>query len=341
MPAQVAHDTLKVGFQTFFVYYYLTTVATEVNLMWPRRWRWGKALFLVNRYFPMMSYAPNVLTGFRVHIILAPKACMINRIFQLAVYRVCNYSAEVALLLCLHALLGARPLYLTAIMATYLALTLGMNIMQIGYLLETSRIVPLSKFDRELGHACTSPGLLLSANVQKVAISGYISIAKAFCIFALALFIFLVRYRNQAGTCNLLHVLRRDSGIYILSLAAIRLSTGVVGAFRLKLGLLNIPDDILVELNGVAVPILANRLLLNMWRTQDPEVRKTVSSILFDPPHPGEDSEDDDEEFRDRPIEMVRYEGLGRRRALGREETVGTPQGGTGATQAAKNDEGV
>ncbi|KAF6750038.1 hypothetical protein DFP72DRAFT_1072653 [Ephemerocybe angulata] len=112
-------------------------------------------------------------------------------------------------------------------------------------------------------------------------------------------------------------------------------------AASLKLGWFSIPDDVLNSLNYMVVPVLANRLLLNMWRTQDPEVRKTVSSILFDPPHPGEDSEDDDEEFRNRPIEMARYEGLGRRRALAREETVGTPQGGTGATQAAKNDEGV
>ncbi|KAF6746099.1 hypothetical protein DFP72DRAFT_1175749 [Ephemerocybe angulata] len=94
-------------------------------------------------------------------------------------------------------------------------------------------------------------------------------------------------------------------------------------------------------LNGLVVPILANRLLLNIWRTQDPEVRKTVSSILFDPPRPGEDSEDDDEEFGASPIEMVHYEGLGRRREPAKKETEGASQGGAGATQAVKNGEGV
>ncbi|KAF5335548.1 hypothetical protein D9611_012188 [Ephemerocybe angulata] len=62
--------------------------------------------------------------------------------------------------------------------------------------------------------------------------------------------------------------------------------------------------SILHGLGVSVVPILANRLLLNMWRTEDPGVRKTVSSILFDPPRPEEDSEDDDEGFGDRPIEM-------------------------------------
>ncbi|KAF6741406.1 hypothetical protein DFP72DRAFT_944481, partial [Ephemerocybe angulata] len=76
LPAWFAHDPLEVGFRTFFVYYWLNTVAMEVNLMWPRKWRWGKALFLVNRYFPMIDTVTTILTivtGFRVYIFLSPK----------------------------------------------------------------------------------------------------------------------------------------------------------------------------------------------------------------------------------------------------------------------------
>ncbi|KAF6748776.1 hypothetical protein DFP72DRAFT_915446 [Ephemerocybe angulata] len=313
-------EYIYLGLQTFFLYYYLTTVATEVNFMWPRRWRWGKALFLINRYFPMINYVANILTGFRTYTILAPKACtIIFQICQLAVYRVYSVSAEVTLILCLHALLGARPVHLTPIMAIYLALTLAANLIQIGMLAETSRTLPLSEFGRELGYACTWAGIISPASAKKAAIAGYISLANALCIFALAFFIFLVRYRNQAGTLKLFHVLRRDSGVYILSLAVLRLGQAVVSAFRLTLGWFNIPEEILVALNTVVVPILANRLLLNMWRTQNPDVRKSVSSILFDPPRPGEDSDNDDEEFSDRPIEMARYDSLGGRRALTRD----------------------
>ncbi|KAF6749995.1 hypothetical protein DFP72DRAFT_851971 [Ephemerocybe angulata] len=214
-------------------------------------------------------------------------------------------------------------------------LTLGANLIEIGALLERVRALPLAEFDRELGYACTWAGGLSSANANKNAIAGYISLAKALCIFALVLFIFLVRYRDQAGTFKLFYVLRRDSGVYILSLA-------VISSGNFKLGWFSIPDEILGGLNYAVIPVLANRLLLNIWRTEDPEVRKSVSSILFDPPRPGEDSEDEDEEFGDSPIEMVRYEGLGRRRApAAREESEGTPQGGTGVTQAAENGEGV
>ncbi|KAF6746581.1 hypothetical protein DFP72DRAFT_922707 [Ephemerocybe angulata] len=66
-------EYIQLGFQTFFLYYWLTTIATEVNLMWPRRWRWGKALFLINRYLPIMHHVTNILTGFRGYIVLDPK----------------------------------------------------------------------------------------------------------------------------------------------------------------------------------------------------------------------------------------------------------------------------
>ncbi|KAF6746094.1 hypothetical protein DFP72DRAFT_923489 [Ephemerocybe angulata] len=314
----------------------------EVNLMWPRRWRWGKALFLVNRYFPMIDSVSTILTGFRVYIFLSPKACtVIYRILVTALNRVCSYSSELTLLLCLHALLGARSMYLATIMATYLGLSLGVNLIQIGFFEEISRTVSLSEFDRELGYACTWAEKISTGSANERVIAGYISLTKALCIFALALFIFLVRYRSQAGTFKLFHVLRRDSGVYILSLTAIRLGTTLIDAFQNRLAWYNTLNQILSGLNYAVVPILANRLLLNMWRTNDPDVRKTVSSILFDPPRPGEDSEDDDEEFGARPIEMVHYEGLGRRRAPAKKETEGASQGGAGATQAAKNGEGV
>ncbi|KAF6755624.1 hypothetical protein DFP72DRAFT_1045381 [Ephemerocybe angulata] len=291
-----ARPAYLIGFYSFFLYYYVTTVAMEVKFMWPRKWHWGKVLFLVNRYLPMVVYSANFLTVWRVYIILSPKLSTESTVIQRR------------------------------------ALTLAANLIQIGNLAETSRnyleALPLSEFDRELGYACTWAGSISAANAKKG-------------IFALALFIFMVRYRKQTGTFKLFHVLRRDSGVYILLLAVIRLGSAIAGAFQLKLGWYSIPDEVLSALNGAVVPILANRLLLNMWKTQDPDVRKSVSSILFDPPRPGEDSDDDDEEFADRPIEMVRYKGLGRRRAAAREANEGTLQGGAGATQAAENGEDV
>ncbi|KAF6748762.1 hypothetical protein DFP72DRAFT_915408 [Ephemerocybe angulata] len=340
-PAVRTMEYIRLGLFAFYYYYYLTTVGMEVKFMWPRKWHWGKGLFLVNRYVPLLVFVSILLISSRVYITLSPKSCTVfYQIFNIGLYIVYESSAEVALLLCLHALLGARPMYLTPIMATYLGLTLGATLVKIGYLAEIARSLPLSQFDQELGYACTWAGIKSPANVKKLANAGYISLVKALCIFALVLYVFLVRYRTQAGTFKLLHVLRRDSGVYILSVIGIRLCLAVVAAFRLRIGWYNIPGEILTVLNAVVVPTLANHLLLNMWKTEDPDVRKVVSSILFDPPRPGEDSEDDDEEFVDRPIQMVRYDGIGRRRALAREEGEGT-LGGTGATQAAENGDDV
>ncbi|KAF6743336.1 hypothetical protein DFP72DRAFT_1178155 [Ephemerocybe angulata] len=210
-------EYISLGFYTFFLHYYLVTVAMEVKLLWPRKRHWGKLLFLVNRYTPMLVFAAQFIQSYRVYITISPKACtVVHKIFIVALSRVYNSSAE-----------------------------------------------------------------------------------------------------------------------------AIRLGSAIVTAFRLSMGWYSIPGQVLDTLATVATPILANRLLLNMWRTQDPDVRKTVSSILFDPPRPGEDSDDDDEEFADRPMEMVRYEGLGRRRAPARKETEGASQGGAGATQAVENGEGA
>ncbi|KAF6750000.1 hypothetical protein DFP72DRAFT_851976 [Ephemerocybe angulata] len=283
------------------VYYWLTTVAME---------------------------AEAIVAGFRVYIVLSPKACKIINIFHLTLGIVYSYS-DLTLLLCLHALLGARSMYLAPIMATYMGLTLGVTLIQISYSEEISRTVSLSEFDRELGYACTWAGNISTASANKHVIAGYISLTKALCIFALVLFIFLVRYRRQAGTFKLFHVLRRDS--VIVTRSAVSNSTQCGSGWFIS------TNNILDGFNRAVVPILANRLLLNMWRTQDPEVRKTVSSILFDPPRPGEDSEDDEDEFADRPVELVRYEGLGRRRAPAREANEGNLQGGAGAKQAVEN----
>ncbi|KAF6759306.1 hypothetical protein DFP72DRAFT_844566 [Ephemerocybe angulata] len=82
-----------------------------------------------------------------------------------------------------------------------------------------------------------------------------------------------------------------------------------------SLGYYNIPDFILTVLSAIIVPTLACWILLNIRRTNDVGVRMAVSSLLFDPPLSGEETREDD----DRPVEMVHYQGLGRRRAMSRE----------------------
>ncbi|KAF6743896.1 hypothetical protein DFP72DRAFT_1177452 [Ephemerocybe angulata] len=128
----------------------------------------------------------------------------------------------------------------------------------------------------------------------------------------LMLSVLLVRYRRTTGT--LLHVLRRDSALQIISIITSRLLAASVYASQPSLGFFNIPGVIEGSARYTVLPILACRLLLNMRKTEDPGVQKSVSSLLFGAPRPGDNSEDeDDDDPTGIPVRPVqRYAGLGR-----------------------------
>ncbi|KAF6745317.1 hypothetical protein DFP72DRAFT_926369 [Ephemerocybe angulata] len=148
----------------------------------------------------------------------------------IVLYRVMNLAFEVALLLCLYALLGASQICLALIIATYASFTLATTILQIGYFGEASRMLPISQIDRELGYACTWEGKVSPKAARRYAMAGYITLVKSIAISALALFIFFVRYRKHRGT--LLQVVRRDSGIYILSLSGMSISVTIARFYK-------------------------------------------------------------------------------------------------------------
>ncbi|KAF5331226.1 hypothetical protein D9611_013150 [Ephemerocybe angulata] len=97
-------------------------------------------------------------------------------------------------------------------------------------------------------------------------------------------------------------------------MSAYRLASALTSRFAELLGFYNIPSAILSSAQETVVPILACRLLLNMRKTEDPGVQKSVSSLLFGPPVPGDNSEDNDDDepvgIRLRPVR--RFAGLGR-----------------------------
>ncbi|KAF5319834.1 hypothetical protein D9611_012823 [Ephemerocybe angulata] len=138
--------------------------------------------------------------------------------------------------------------------------------------------MPLSKLDQELGYGCTWEGDLSPSIRKTAAIAGYIGLAKAASMAILMISVFLVRRRNTTGT--LLHVLRRDSGVHLFSLLALRLFAAVTTSSVELLGSYNIPnssssnerDSIVVGGQYTIIPILACRLLLNMRKTEDPGV---------------------------------------------------------------------
>lgn len=62
--------------------------------------------------------------------------------------------------------------------------------------------------------------------------------------------------------------------------------------------------------------MLACRLLLEIRKSADTTVRTAISTILFNPPWTGDETKENfDDDAHERPQEMVRFQGLGRRRA--------------------------
>ncbi|KAF6753800.1 hypothetical protein DFP72DRAFT_1046347, partial [Ephemerocybe angulata] len=216
-----------------YIFYYLTTLAEEISIMWPQRWRTGKIVFLVNRYLPLVLIGNSLLSNWAITSSVCTGLYIANGI---VLYRVMNLAFEVALLLCLYALLGASQICLALIIATYAGFTLSTTILQIGYFGEASRMLPISQMDRELGYACTWEGKVSPKAARRYAMAGYITLVKSIAISALALFIFFVRYRKHRGT--LLQVVRRDSGIYILSLSGMSISVTIARFYDSQLTLI-------------------------------------------------------------------------------------------------------
>ncbi|KAF5320436.1 hypothetical protein D9611_010738 [Ephemerocybe angulata] len=311
---------ISLAFYSFYGYYYLTTLAEEVAIIWPQKLRTGKILFLFNRYIPMTVIILSTLLEFRVYTVLDPKVCQGLDRTNAVTWRANAIASEIVLLLCLHALLGSKGRFLVLIMVIYTGLTLGVIIPQLKFYGDSSSAVETEQIDIELGYACSWEGDLSDAARKGSIIAGYVALAKPACIALLAIGVFYARYRRQTG--SLIKVLRRDSGVYVFAMTIIRLANAIVITFSMKLGYYNLFD---VVMNAILIcigPILACRLLLNMQETVDEGVRTIITTLLFDPSNPTNESEDNIDSSN-RPVEMKRYKGLGRKKDTEKAEPEG------------------
>ncbi|KAF5335800.1 hypothetical protein D9611_009617 [Ephemerocybe angulata] len=309
-----------------YVYHYVTTFDDEVAKIWPQMWRAGKVLFMVTRYVPLVYIATTLLDGYRVYTVLPPKACSGLWLGGQIATWIMIWSSEVVLLLCLHALLGARRRYLMMILAVYVGLTIGVHVPRIKWLEQKSYSPPIGPLDEGLGYACTWGNAVTPASRRARTLTNYVNLAKSAWMSALTLGVLYVRFRAQRG--SLIKIIRRDSAFYTFSLTAIRLGNAATAASKPMPGAYNVPNAVFTYLQNMVAPIVACQLLLNMQKTSDPGVRSVVSTILFKPSYTmgseGVDSEQSDDtraedgrqEDHAPRIEMVapasRYSGLGR-----------------------------
>ncbi|KAF6753904.1 hypothetical protein DFP72DRAFT_900840 [Ephemerocybe angulata] len=314
-------EYIHLGLYTFFCYHYLTTIAEEVAIMWPQKWKTGKSLFLLPRYGPIVLATISILTSFRNYLVIAPKVCRGLAISYESTFVAYSLAAEVILLLCLHALMGAKVKYLALIMLVFWGLSLGAIFAQLDFLAENSRAAPLAEFDQGLGYPCTWAGVISPSAFRGARVTAYISLSKSICMFVLSLVVFFWRYRSKGG--SLITTLRRDSGLYIFSLTAIRLANTLAILFNLRLGqsvTTLLASTIISGIQKMIVPVLACQLLLNIRKASDPGVQTVVSTILFDPPVTNMGTRDEYEDSSSQPMEMAHFSGLGRRRAVRKPE---------------------
>ncbi|KAF6761012.1 hypothetical protein DFP72DRAFT_1062725 [Ephemerocybe angulata] len=296
----IALEYIQLGFITAFV-----------PTIWPQKWRAGKILFVTAQY-PLLTIATfGIIGGDRVYLTLTPNVCRHLALSIAAARKISNISSELVLLLCLHALLGAKWRHLVIMVAVYLGLATASSIMSAEYTTYTLRAVPLTQLDHELGYACSWVGSVPAHFMRGYNIAAYISFANSAYLALLTLVILYVRYRGQTGF--LIQTIRRDGGLYVFVFIVIRLLSAIAAAFHLNLGYYNYLLNVIGHLQTWGLPILACRLLLNLRRTDDPDMRTRISTIIFD----RKSQDDDDEQTVGRQGElelMTPFAGLGRRR---------------------------
>ncbi|KAF6753823.1 hypothetical protein DFP72DRAFT_1046359 [Ephemerocybe angulata] len=295
----------------FYCYNLLTTLSDEISMIWPQKWNSGKLLFLLTRYLPIFSGSLVFAYGYRSHTIMRPEQCSGLWWFNHVGGVVCGVLGELVVLLCLYALLGAKRIYLVLLVFSYMALILAVEIPATQLSIEVSRALPATQLHDEFGYACNWEGVYSAAALRGRQAATYLDLAREICVLILAVGVIFVRYRGCRG--SLLETIRRDGGVYIVSVTMLRVGAIVDLVLNSSSTFgISILTFVLSSLEKYVVPTLVCRLLLHMRRTEDQAVLSVVSTIPFEPPRPSANSEHEDDETVEGGVEMGDYAGLGR-----------------------------
>lgn len=253
-------------------------------------------LFLIIRYNPFVLTLLVLIDNLRNYSVDGPGSCEAISLVRFVVTFINNVAPELVLLILLHGVLGTKRRYLALSTSLWMVLSLGVLIPQIMYFQKGTQAdaVPrtsdgFNRFGR--GYACSWYMFYptLKGWESSLRIEAFVSLAKSLCTSALAITIFSLRYRSNRGP--LVKVVRRDGGVCVLSLAAIRIGLAVATGMNLNLQPVSASTSIglivhhtFTQLQDIVVPMLACRLLLNMRETELDCGAHTITSIFFAPP---------------------------------------------------------
>ncbi|TEB28597.1 hypothetical protein FA13DRAFT_1793778 [Coprinellus micaceus] len=288
-------DWGSVAFYNLYIYYVLTTMAQEVSIILPQKWGQGKMLYGIIRYGTLIFIALQLIRDYRNYFSISPTAC---KVLYIACIRGIAYLAcAFSLGLCLGALLRMKLIGVAAVCILSFGVPFVNGVIGlVSYFQYPAE--PISPLDTELGYPCYFPGTesLMETTVLFVGREprAYMNMVANTLLAVLAIVALVTRYKEQSG--GLVKVIRRDSGLHYLSLLVVGLASAVVQT-RAVIAAPELdasPVSLLLDMaNAVVIPILAQRLLINMRKVDYMGSEPFASKLLFAPPPPG--SEDDPE----------------------------------------------
>ncbi|TEB28628.1 hypothetical protein FA13DRAFT_774572 [Coprinellus micaceus] len=220
-------ECVYISFFCLYVYYVLTTMAEDVSIILPQKWNRGKTLHMTIRYGLIVFIAVQLIS--ENYFLISPNACkalfIIWNLFNFVVKLTCNFTLGI----CLGALLQTNTLYLAAIVVLSCGVTLVNAVISVVSTIQYPA-EPISPLDAELGYPCVVPSgeqwSALTIAYTGRDVRAYVNLVTTTLLSLMGVITLAVRYRGQGG--RLIQVLRRDGGVYYLSLLAIRLAEAIV-----------------------------------------------------------------------------------------------------------------
>ncbi|KAJ3509491.1 hypothetical protein NMY22_g16270 [Coprinellus aureogranulatus] len=244
---------------------------------------------------------------------------MLTRKYCPAMEFVKRLPCDVAIALCLGALLQAPGFYVycivflsTAMDIVTAVLTLisdfkypcGIFVqlrMSVAHRYLTLSAKPLSELDKELGYTCYGPSPRRWPTAIGLDIRRYASFAATTVLLVLAVICVVVRYKGHSG--RLVNIIRRDGGLYYLAVAGVRFTQSIMDTPTITQArpLSNEGLMVLDGMSNIIVPILAQRLMINLRKVDYIGSQPMASKLLFAASTP--DSDDDLGDEVSRPCE--------------------------------------
>ncbi|TEB28585.1 hypothetical protein FA13DRAFT_1735423 [Coprinellus micaceus] len=288
-------EYIVITFYCLYTYYILTTISDELSVILRQRWNRGKMLHAIIRYGTLVFIALQLTRDYRNYFSVSPMGCKALHVIYDAVLWITTMACDFSLALCLTALLQGRLIHLVGVVTLSCAVPFvnsAMNLVaQIQYPAEQ-----VSQLDEALGYPCYSPSAEAWVEETVAFIGrgtrGYVNLVATILLALLGVATLVIRYNGQGG--RLVQVIRRDGGRHYISQLVIRLVSAIVQTPSVIQApeLETSPVFVLINMATIVIiPILAQRLLLNMRKVDYMGSEPFASKLLFAPPIPGEDDD--------------------------------------------------